>query len=61
MTSLNIALSQDYGGHGIVVKLKGTKPPGIKHATHIAMDVSGYTFWKAAGNTFGEWKVGFAR
>ena len=60
---MNISLSQDkdHDKHGMVVKLKGTKPPHIKQPTHIAMDVSGYDFWQLAANTFGEWRVRFAR
>ena len=58
---MSIALSKDHNEHGIVVKVNGTKPPNIKAPVYIAMDVSGRKFWQVAANTFGEWKVTFAR
>ena len=59
---MDIFLDQDHEEHGVVVKLKGTKSPDIKSVvTHVALDVSGASFWRAAGNVFGEWKVSFAR
>jgi hypothetical protein len=61
VTSMSIALSQDHDEHGMVVNVTGTKPLGLKTPTHIALDVNGHAFWQLAANTFGEWKVTFAR
>ena len=58
---MSIALSEVHDEHGIVVKVNGTKSPDIKAPVYIAMDVSGDKFWQVAANTFGEWKVTFAR
>lgn len=61
MTSIHIALSGEHNNHGIVVKIKGTKPPGLKQPVHIAMDVTGDKLWRTASNVFGKWKVKFVR
>jgi len=44
-----------------VVKVKGKKPSELAQPVHIALNISGPGFWRAASSTFGEWKVGLAR
>lgn len=58
---MNIALSTDHDGHGLVVKLKGTKPTELSSVLHVAMNVSGQSFWRNVSNVFGSWKTNFAR
>ena len=58
---MSVALSQNHDGHGLVVKLKGTKPASLGRKLHIAADVSGATFWRMASDAFGGWKISFFR
>ena len=53
-------MSLSGGGNGLVVKMKGTKPAELTASvTHVAADVSGRSFWGAASDVFGGWKVSF--
>jgi hypothetical protein len=61
VTSLNIALSREHDNHGVIVKIKGTKPPSLKSSPYVAVDVSGQRFWGVVLDAFGGWKVSFAR
>ena len=60
---MSIALSRNpaHNGHGIVVQIQGRKPSHLTLPAHIALNIGGSGFWRAASNTFGEWKVGLAK
>ena len=56
-----MALSREHDNHGVIVKIKGTKPPSLKSSPYVAVDVSGQSFWGVVLEAFGEWRVSCAR
>ncbi len=52
----------EHAGHGVVIKIEGTKPASEREPLHMALDVSeGCSFWEAAEKEFGSFGVSIAR
>ena len=61
---LRMTLSQapEHEGHGIVIKIKGTKPLPLTTPQHIALNVSENShFWSAAEKAYSSFAVSMAR
>jgi len=41
--------------------MEGTKPANLVQPVHIALDISGQQFWRAAAEAFGEWPTSLGR
>eukprot|EP00731_Ephydatia_muelleri_P024755 Em0016g1026a len=50
-----------HNGHGMIIKLEGTKPSDLKLPVHVAFSVGGDDFWYQVNAIFGQWAVGMAR
>ena len=52
----------EHEGHGLVIKIKGTKPAFLTTPPHIALDVKADAhFWTVAGRAYSDFAVSLAR
>ena len=63
VTSLSFKLSSDpsHEKHGMIIEVEGRKPRSLERPVHIAMDVTGASFWGAVSSAYGDFAASMAR
>jgi hypothetical protein len=57
----SLSMSPEHEGHGILIKIKGTKKASLVRPPIMALEVMPGNFWDGAERVFGSFAVGLAK